>query len=87
LTADEQAFLAKGVAAATAAPTATSEPTADAATAVRKLQSGQALTDAEKKLLGISVTTTAAPASAPVALKTYSCRIARIIAKLLVAKN
>jgi hypothetical protein len=29
---------------------------ADAATAVRKLQSGQPLTDAEKKLLGISVT-------------------------------
>jgi hypothetical protein len=31
--------------------------TADAATAVRKLQSNQPLTDAEKKLLGISVTT------------------------------
>ena len=29
---------------------------ADAATAVRKLQSGQPLTDAEKKLLGMSVT-------------------------------
>ena len=35
---------------------------ADAATALRKLQSGQALTDAERRLLGIS-----APASAPAA--------------------
>ena len=32
---------------------------ADAASALRKLQSGQALTDAEKKLLGMSVTPTA----------------------------
>jgi len=31
---------------------------ADTASALRKLQSGQPLTDAEKKLLGISVTPT-----------------------------
>ena len=33
---------------------------ADVSSALRKLQSGQALTDDEKKLLGISVTTAAA---------------------------
>ena len=74
LTADEQAFVNKGVTAAPAAvPTSTSATSsADAATAVRKLQSGQALTDAEKKLLGISVTTTATPASAPVVPKKFT---------------
>jgi hypothetical protein len=77
LTADEQAFMNRGVAATpTAAPTAA--PAADAATAVRKLQSGQALTDDEKRILGISVTPTAAPAA-----KTYSAaELQRIVAKL-----
>jgi hypothetical protein len=81
LTADEQAFLAKGVA-PTAAPTATSEPIADAATAVRKLQSGQALTDAEKKLLGISVTTAAAPTGTPAPKKFTPAELQAIIRKL-----
>jgi hypothetical protein len=40
---------------------------ADAQTAVRKLSSNQPLTDAEKKILGISVTPAAAPAAAKVA--------------------
>ena len=82
LTADEQAFLAKGVA-PTAAPAATPEPAADAAAALRKLQSGQELTDAEKKILGMSVTATAAPTAAPTTAKTYSsAELQRIIAKL-----
>ena len=38
---------------------------ADASSALRKLQSGQPLSDAEKKLLGISVTTAATPAVTP----------------------
>ena len=45
---------------------------ADASSALRKLQTGQPLTDAEKKLLGISVTTPAPAASttpAPTALE------------------
>lgn len=45
---------------------------ADASSALRKLQTGQPLTDAEKKLLGISVTTSAPAASttpAPTALE------------------
>jgi hypothetical protein len=40
-------------------------PPADAATAVRKLQSNQPLTDAEKKLLGISTATAATPTPVP----------------------
>jgi hypothetical protein len=38
---------------------------ADASSALRKLQSGQPLSDAEKKILGISVTTAATPAVTP----------------------
>ena len=60
LTPDEQVFMNKGVstpaATPTGTPTATTTSAPDAAAALRKLQSGQALTDAEKKLLGISVT-------------------------------
>jgi hypothetical protein len=60
----------------TPAPTAapTSAPIADAATALRKLQSGQTLTDAENKLLGISATTapTPAPTSTPTPAPTAS---------------
>lgn len=80
LTADEQAFLNKGVAAtATTAPAATS--TADPAAALRKLQSGQALTDAERAALGMGSTPTAAPTTAPTG--TYSAQeLQRIIAKL-----
>ena len=64
LTADEQVFLAKGVNAPTKSATPAAEPTADAATALRKLQSNQPLTDGEKKILGISVTN-AAPGATP----------------------
>jgi hypothetical protein len=82
LTADEQAFVNKGVAPAATPATTATEPNADAATALRKLQSGQALTDAEKKILGISVTTTAAPTGAP-APKTYTAaELQAIVAKL-----
>jgi hypothetical protein len=82
LTADEQAFVNKGVAPAATPATAATEPNADAATALRKLQSGQALTDAEKKILGISVTTAAAPTGAP-APKTYTAaELQAIVAKL-----
>jgi hypothetical protein len=56
LTADEQAFMNKGVSTPAATPTGTPTSAPDAAAALRKLQSGQALTDAEKKLLGMSVT-------------------------------
>jgi hypothetical protein len=84
LTADEQAFVNKGVTAAPAAAPAATPATSstDAATALRKLQSGQALTDDEKKLLGISVTTAAAPAGTP-APKTYTAaELQAIVAKL-----
>jgi hypothetical protein len=74
LTIDEQAFMNKVAAGykpiESDAPKATTEPAADAATALRKLQSGQALTDAEKKILGMSVTPTAAPTAAPTASPT-----------------
>jgi len=86
LTADEKAFLAKGVAPAATPATTATEPNADPAIALRKLQSGQALTDAEKKVLGISVTPTAAPAAAPTGTATSkkytSEELQRIIAKL-----
>jgi hypothetical protein len=82
LTADEQAFVNKGVAPAATPATTATEPNADAATALRKLQSGQALTDAEKKILGISVTTTAAPTGTPTP-KTYTAaELQAIVAKL-----
>jgi hypothetical protein len=82
LTADEQAFVNKGVAPAATPATTATEPNADAATALRKLQSGQALTDAEKKILGISVTPTAAPTGTPTP-KTYTAaELQAIVAKL-----
>ena len=49
---------------------------ADAATAVRKLQSGQPLTDAEKKLLGISVT----PSKATLTQAEIDARTAAVVA-------
>jgi hypothetical protein len=82
LTADEQAFVNKGVAPAATPATTATEPNADAATALRKLQSGQALNDAEKKILGISVTPTAAPTGTPTP-KTYTAaELQAIVAKL-----
>jgi hypothetical protein len=82
LTADEQAFVNKGVAPAATPATTATEPNVDAAAALRKLQSGQALSDAEKKVLGISVTTAAAPTGTP-APKTYTAaELQAIVAKL-----
>ena len=82
LTADEQAFVNKGVAPAATPATTATESNADAATALRKLQSGQALNDAEKKILGMSATTAAAPTGAPVP-KTYTAaELQAIVAKL-----
>lgn len=85
LTADEKAFMAKGVAPA-ATPVTPAEPAADPTVALRKLQSGQALTDAEKRILGISVTPTATPAATPTGTatpKTYTAaELQAIIAKL-----
>ena len=56
---------------------------ADAATAIRKLQSGQPLTNDEKKILGISVSTTEAPAvpttEAPIVPTTEAPVVAKII--------
>jgi hypothetical protein len=49
---------------------------ADAATAVRKLQSGQPLTDAEKKLLGMSVT----PSKATLTQAEIDARTAAVVA-------
>jgi hypothetical protein len=83
LTADEQAFVNKGVAPAATPATTATEPNVDAAAALRKLQSGQALSDAEKKILGMSATpTAAAPAGTP-APKTYTAaELQAIVAKL-----
>jgi hypothetical protein len=75
LTPDEQVFMNKGVSTPATtpvvAPTATPTSAPDAAAAVRKLQSGQALTDAEKKLLGMSVTPSA-PTGTPATPKKFT---------------
>ena len=62
-----------------AATTATGDTVASA---LRKLQSGQPLTDAEKKLLGISVTTTPATTPAPAKKTLSNTELQAIVAKL-----
>jgi hypothetical protein len=86
LTPDEQVFMNKGVSTPAVTPTGTVTPSAtsapDAAAALRKLQSGQALTDAEKKLLGMSVTPTSTPASTPTGKKYTAAELQKLVAKL-----
>ena len=62
-----------------AATTATGDAVASA---LRKLQSGQPLTDVEKKLLGISVTTTPATTPAPAKKTLSNAELQAIVAKL-----
>jgi hypothetical protein len=85
LTPDEQVFMNKGVSTPAVTPTGTVTPSAtsapDAAAALRKLQSGQALTDAEKKLLGMSVTP-AAPTGTPTGKKYTAAELQKLVAKL-----